>query len=174
MRFVSTRGQSGSVEFCEAVSQGLAPDGGLYLPETFPDLSECVGLWSDLSYPQLCLEFFRLFATDLEPEVLKKVIDASYAGFGHPETAPLVELSDHCKVLELFHGPTLAFKDFALQLLGNLYEIQIARTGRNLTILGATSGDTGPPRSPVFSGSVGSRCSSSIPTGRFPLCRNAK
>ena len=154
MRFVSTRGQSGSVEFCEAVSQGLAPDGGLYLPETFPDLSECVGLWSDLSYPQLCLEFFRLFATDLEPEVLKKVIDASYAGFGHPETAPLVELSDHCKVLELFHGPTLAFKDFALQLLGNLYEIQIARTGRNLTILGATSGDTG---AAAISGLLGKR-----------------
>jgi threonine synthase len=79
----------------------------------------------------------------LEADVLRRAIDHSYSTFSHPQIAPIVELSDNCKVLELFHGPTLAFKDFALQLLGNLYEHQISRTGKNLTILGATSGDTG-------------------------------
>jgi len=143
MRFVSTRGQSAPVSFSEAVSQGLAPDGGLYLPKSFPDLSNFIGQWENLSYPELCFEFFRLFATDLETEVLRPAIDRSYSTFTHPQIAPIVELSSNCKVLELFHGPTLAFKDFALQLLGNLYELQISRSGQNLTILGATSGDTG-------------------------------
>jgi threonine synthase len=143
MRFVSTRGQSDPVGFSEAVAQGLAPDGGLYIPKSFPDLSSFIGQWENLSYPELCFEFFRLFATDLETEVLRPAIDCSYSTFTHPEIAPIVELSSNCKVLELFHGPTLAFKDFALQLLGNLYELQISRSGQNLTILGATSGDTG-------------------------------
>lgn len=143
MRFISTRGKAAPVDFCEAVSQGLAPDGGLYLPASFPDLSSHVQNWESLSYPELCLEFFGFFATDLDSRDLRSIIETSYASFSHPEVAPIVELSDCCKVLELFHGPTLAFKDFALQLLGNLYEHQIARTGKKLTILGATSGDTG-------------------------------
>ena len=154
MRFVSTRGQSASVGFSEAVAQGLAPDGGLYLPENFPDLSESTDHWEDLSYPDLCFEFFRFFATDLDADVLRHAIDRSYSTFSHPQIAPIVELSEHCKVLELFHGPTLAFKDFALQLLGNLYEHQIARTGKNLTVLGATSGDTG---AAAISGLIGKR-----------------
>ena len=154
MRFVSTRGQSASVGFSEAVEQGLAPDGGLYLPENFPDLRESVDHWEDLSYPDLCFEFFRFFATDLEADVLRHAIDRSYSTFSHPQIAPIVELSENCKVLELFHGPTLAFKDFALQLLGNLYEHQIARTGKNITVLGATSGDTG---AAAISGLIGKR-----------------
>ncbi len=154
MRFVSTRGQSASVGFSEAVEQGLAPDGGLYLPENFPDLRESADHWEDLSYPDLCFEFFRFFATDLEADVLRHAIDRSYSTFSHPQIAPIVELSENCKVLELFHGPTLAFKDFALQLLGNLYEHQIARTGKNLTVLGATSGDTG---AAAISGLIGKR-----------------
>ncbi len=154
MRFVSTRGQSASVGFSEAVEQGLAPDGGLYLPENFPDLRESADHWEDLSYPDLCFEFFRFFATDLEADVLRHAIDRSYSTFSHPQIAPIVELSENCKVLELFHGPTLAFKDFALQLLGNLYEHQIARTGKNITVLGATSGDTG---AAAISGLIGKR-----------------
>jgi len=154
MRFASTRGQSDPVGFSEAVAQGLAPDGGLYLPENFPDLGEAIGQWEDLAYPELCFEFFRLFATDLETDVLRRAIDRSYSTFSHPQIAPIVELSGNCKVLELFHGPTLAFKDFALQLLGNLYEHQIASTGKNLTILGATSGDTG---AAAISGLIGKR-----------------
>ena len=154
MRFVSTRGQSDPVGFSEAVAQGLAPDGGLYLPESFPNLSSHAEQWEDLTYPELCFEFFRLFATDLEADVLKRAVNHSYSTFSHPSIAPIVELSDHCKVMELFHGPTLAFKDFALQLLGNLYELQISRSGQNLTILGATSGDTG---AAAISGLIGKR-----------------
>ena len=143
MHYFSTRGQSPKVSFSEAVAIGLAPDGGLYLPETLPDLSDRLVAWEGLSYPQLTAAFLRLFATDLDPVRLKEIVLTSYLHFDHPEVAPLHRLDDHTWVLELFHGPTLAFKDFALQLLGNLYEEQIRRTGRPINVLGATSGDTG-------------------------------
>lgn len=142
MRFRSTRGSS-SVSFSEAVAQGLAPDGGLYLPEEFPDFSEKLDEWVGLDYPSLCIEFFRYFATDIPDQDLRNCVNTAYAGFTNEQIAPLVKLGDRWKCLELFHGPTLAFKDFALQLLGNFYEIQIAREGTPLCILGATSGDTG-------------------------------
>ena len=143
MRYRSTRGGAHPVSFTEAVAQGLAPDGGLYLPEEFPDLSPYIETWSQLSYSELCFEFFKHFATDLDVADLKQAVDSAYSSFSHADIAPLIRLNDHCQVLELFHGPTLAFKDFALQLLGNLYELQIKRTGQKLCILGATSGDTG-------------------------------
>ena len=143
MRYRSTRGGAQPVSFTEAVAQGLAPDGGLYLPEEFPDLSPYIESWSNLSYSELCFEFFKHFATDLEDADLKQAVDSAYSSFSHADIAPLIRLNDHWQVLELFHGPTLAFKDFALQFLGNLYELQIKRTGQKLCILGATSGDTG-------------------------------
>jgi threonine synthase len=143
MRYRSTRGGAQPVSFTEAVAQGLAPDGGLYLPEEFPDLSPYIKPWTNLSYSELCFEFFKHFATDLDDADLKQAVDSAYSSFSHAEIAPLIRLNDHLQVLELFHGPTLAFKDFALQLLGNLYELQIKRTGQKLCILGATSGDTG-------------------------------
>ena len=136
MRFRSTRGGN-SVSFCEAVAQGLAPDGGLYLPEEFPDLRQIINEWKDLDYPSLCIEFFRYFATDLPSADLENCVNSAYAGFTNDQTAPLIDLGDHWKCLELFHGPTLAFKDFALQLLGNFYEAQIAREEKPLCILGA-------------------------------------
>jgi len=143
MRYLSTRGEAQPVSFTEAVAKGLAPDGGLYLPEEFPDLSPYIESWSNLSYSELCFEFFKHFATDLDDDDLKQAVDSAYSSFSHADIAPLVRLNDHWQVLELFHGPTLAFKDFALQFLGNLYELQIKRTGQKLCILGATSGDTG-------------------------------
>jgi threonine synthase len=143
MKFVSTRGQADAVSFSEAVSQGLAPDGGLYLPSEFPDITPFLSEWKNMSYSELCFSFFRLFATDINENALHKIVEDSYSRFSHNEIAPLVSLDENLKVLELFHGPTLAFKDFALQLLGNLYEEQIKKSGRELTILGATSGDTG-------------------------------
>ena len=143
MRYLSTRGRAKPVEFSQAVADGLAPDGGLYLPEKFPDFSSKVAEWTELSYAELCYAFFQNFATDLKDADLKEAIFSAYAGFSHTETAPLIRLNEQWQVLELFHGPTLAFKDFALQLLGNLYELQIKRTGKKLCILGATSGDTG-------------------------------
>ncbi|MEX0323658.1 MAG: threonine synthase [Puniceicoccaceae bacterium] len=143
MRYVSTRGQGGILSFTEAVATGLAPDGGLFVPEQFPDISNLLDSWRGLEYADLCLEFFRLFATDLDDAVLEKCIRDAYSRFNDTRIAPMVELGPGLRVLELFHGPTLAFKDFALQLLGNLYEEQIRRTGRSITVLGATSGDTG-------------------------------
>ena len=143
MKFVSTRGQSRPHSFTEAVAVGLAPDGGLFLPEQLPDLSPRLRSWQNLSYAQLCAEFLEIFATDIPEPVLETLVHDSYTHFTHPEIAPLQQLDEKTYVLELFHGPTLAFKDFALQLLGNLYENQYRLTGRSLNVLGATSGDTG-------------------------------
>lgn len=143
MNFISTRGQCEPVGFCEAVARGLAPDGGLYLPEKLPDLSSFLPEWKTLSYPELCYAFMRQFATDLPAEVLQEAVDTAYAGFSHEHIAPVRKLDDQCYVCELFHGPTLAFKDFALQLLGQLYAYQIRSSGHPITVLGATSGDTG-------------------------------
>jgi threonine synthase len=143
MRYVSTRGQTEPLTFTEAVATGLAPDGGLYVPEKLPDIQSHLNKWAGLSYADLCLEFFKLFATDLDESTLADCVEDAYARFDHEEIAPLVRLDERLHLLELFHGPTLAFKDFALQLLGNLYETQIKRTGRPINVLGATSGDTG-------------------------------
>jgi len=143
MQYISTRGQVPPVSFSTAVAQGLAPDGGLYLPEQLPDLKPHLADWAQLSYADLCEAFFAVFATDIDPAELKQVVARSYTKFDHADIAPIVKLDDDLYVLELFHGPTLAFKDFALQLLGNMYEAQITRTGSRISVLGATSGDTG-------------------------------
>jgi len=143
MKFISTRGQTEPFGFSEAVAVGLAPDGGLFLPESLPDLSGELGRFEGLAYADLCTEFLQRFATDIEPAVLKNITARSYRGFSHPAVAPLEQLGENLFVLELFHGPTLAFKDFALQLLGNLYEQQCRVRGQTLNVLGATSGDTG-------------------------------
>ena len=143
MQYISTRGQVPAVSFSTAVAQGLAPDGGLYLPEELPDLKPHLAEWSKLSYADLCEAFFAVFATDIDSAKLKEVVARSYTKFDHADIAPIVKLDDDRYVLELFHGPTLAFKDFALQLLGNFYESQIASTRSRISVLGATSGDTG-------------------------------
>ncbi len=142
MRFISTRGQTEAVSFTQAVAIGLAPDGGLFLPETLPDLSGDLVRFARLDYPALCHEFLRRFATDMAAS-LQDIVARSYRGFRHPGIAPLEQLGENLFVLELFHGPTLAFKDFALQLLGNLYEHQCRVRGETLNVLAATSGDTG-------------------------------
>jgi len=143
MRYISTRGQTPAMSFTEAVAVGLAPDGGLLIPETLPDLRPFLAEWETLPYAELCTRFLRLFATDMDPALVADLVARSYVGFDHADVAPLVQLDEGLHVLELFHGPTLAFKDFALQLLGNLYEHQIERSGRAIRVLGATSGDTG-------------------------------
>jgi threonine synthase len=143
MKYISTRGQAPVLGFRDAVATGLASDGGLYLPQQLPDLSSYFTEWSQMSYVELATAFFREFANDIDPASLESIIRDSYTRFDHLEIAPLKVLDDHTRVLELFHGPTLAFKDFALQLLGNLYAHQIEQTGQPINILGATSGDTG-------------------------------
>src|SRR5476649_450019 len=143
MRFISTRGQTPALGFSDAVATGLAPDGGLFLPETLPDFSKDLKRFEKFGYAELCFEFLRVFATDLPAETLREIVNASYTKFADPVIAPLKPLGKNLYVLELWHGPTLAFKDFALQLLGNLYEHQCRARGETINVLGATSGDTG-------------------------------
>lgn len=142
MKYVSTRGQMTPIGFQDAVMTGLAPDGGLLLPESLPNIEHKLNAWSTLSYQELAFEVISLFATDIPSADLKKLINDSYATFVHPEVAPSIEVGD-LQLVELFHGPTLAFKDVALQFLGNLFEYILKRRGGTLNILGATSGDTG-------------------------------
>lgn len=144
MKFISTRGQTPALSFSDAVATGLAPDGGLFLPEQLPDLSGKLAAFERCgSYAELCFEFMRIFATDIPAETLREIVNASYTRFSDPAIAPLKPLAKNLYVLELFHGPTLAFKDFALQLLGNLYAHQCKVRKESINVLGATSGDTG-------------------------------
>lgn len=144
MRYISTRGGIAPVSFLDAVSMGLANDGGLLLPETIPDVRSSLDAWRSLQYPELAEAVLRRFiGEDIPAADLHDLIQRSYASFDHPDILPLVQVGTDRYILELFHGPTLAFKDVALQFLGNLFEYMITRNGRWLNILGATSGDTG-------------------------------
>jgi len=144
MKFQSTRSASELLGFRDAFASGLAPDGGLYVPESLPEIPATLLSDEPLPYATLALEFLSLFDTDHSPAELKTLVDRSYSdNFDEPAAAPLQQLADDLFVLELFHGPTLAFKDFGLQLVGNLFEDQIRRTGNPINVLGATSGDTG-------------------------------
>jgi threonine synthase len=130
------------VGFLDAVMTGLAPDGGLLLPETLPDVSGSLEAWRNLSYQELAFEVMSLFATDIPSADLKTLIEKSYSTFRTSDVTPVIPV-DGFHVLELWHGPTLAFKDVALQFLGNLFEYVLEKRGGELNILGATSGDTG-------------------------------
>jgi len=143
MKYLSTRGRVRSLSFKDAVMMGLADDGGLLLPESIPRLipGEIAAL-EMLAYPELAFQIISRFVGDIPSADLKKLIDRSYASFTHPEITPVVH-KDGVYILELFHGPTLAFKDVALQFLGNLFEYLLAERGEKMNILGATSGDTG-------------------------------
>ena len=145
MKYISTRGKCPAQNFEEVLLTGLAPDGGLYIPEMVPQVSASqLQEWKELDYAGLAFEIVSLYAGDCLPdEDLREIINETYAVFSHPEVAPLVQLDEGEFVLELFHGPTLAFKDFALQLLGRLLDYFLARRKKHVAILGATSGDTG-------------------------------
>lgn len=143
MRYLSTRGGIAPIPFKDAVMMGLADDGGLLLPEHIPTFSvDELESWRGLSYPQLAFEIISRYVDDIPVDDLRHVIDRSYATFSHPEVTPVVK-QDGVYILELFHGTTLAFKDVALQFLGNLFEYILAERKEQLTIVGATSGDTG-------------------------------
>jgi len=143
MKYISTRGNIAPIGFKEAVMMGLATDGGLILPQEIPHVDRAnLADWSKLPYRDLAFKIISLFATDVPAQDLKELIDRSYGTFEHEEITPLVK-KDGVYILELFHGPTLAFKDVALQLLGNLFEYLLKERGERMNILGATSGDTG-------------------------------
>jgi threonine synthase len=142
MNYISTRGQTEPMSFLDAGLTGLAPDGGLLVPESFPDLSGDLDRLGDLSYPELAFEVFSHFCTDIPAEDLRGLVDRAYATFRHPDTAPSVKVGDKY-ILELFHGPTLAFKDMAMQFLAQFFEYALEKRDAVLNILGSTSGDTG-------------------------------
>jgi threonine synthase len=143
MKYLSTRGQTRPHTFTEAVEAGLAPDGGLFLPEELPSIKERLPEWAGLSYAELAAEFFQIYAPEIPPAEWQALTAEAYRRFDSQDVAPLRRLAENLYVLELFHGPTLAFKDFALQLLGLLYKRQVRLSGKKLAVLGATSGDTG-------------------------------
>jgi len=167
MKYISTRGGGKPLSFSEAVQEGLAPDGGLYVPAEFPDLSAKMQSWQGLSYAELCFEFMRVFADDIPEDHLRSIINASYTRFDDARIAPLKKLGEDLFILELFHGPTLAFKDFALQFLGNLSEYLLARRGGVSNVLGATSGDTGSAAINGLLGKKGVRIFILYPDGRI-------
>jgi threonine synthase len=144
MRYISTRGGVDPVTFSQAVMMGLATDGGLLLPESFPAIDQAtLQRWAKLGFKELAIEvIWPYVGEDLTREELTDLVERSYSTFDHPEVTPLVETGGR-RILELFHGPTAAFKDVALQFLGNLFELLLERSGGHLNILGATSGDTG-------------------------------
>jgi threonine synthase len=143
MKYQSTRGQVKDIPFKQAVMMGLAEDGGLLLPESIPRLAPGdLDALSKLAYPELAFQIMSYFIEDIPSADLKDMIDRSYASFTHQDITPIVH-KDGLFILELFHGPTLAFKDVALQFLGNLFEYLLIESGEHMNILGATSGDTG-------------------------------
>ena len=146
MRYLSTRGGLAPATFSDILLGGLAPDGGLTLPEAYPTVTPSeLAEWRNFSYPQLAFAILSRFADDIPAADLQTLIDQTYtvAAFRSAAITPLTPLSDGVWLLGLSNGPTLAFKDIALQLLGNLFEYTLLKTGGHLNILGATSGDTG-------------------------------
>ncbi len=142
MRYISTRGRAPELGFAEVLLAGLASDGGLYVPEVWPELPSL--LESGQPYAHLAARVMAPFVgDDLEPGVLEALCNEAYATFRHPAVVPLTQIGDDEWLLELFHGPTLAFKDVALQLVGRLFDHVLAQQQRHITIVGATSGDTG-------------------------------
>ncbi|MEH6830752.1 MAG: threonine synthase [Sulfitobacter sp.] len=154
MRYISTRGTAPILSFEEAMLTGLARDGGLYVPETIPQLSHAdIAAMAGQSYEQVAYTVMRPFIGDtFSDDEFRDLIAKAYAGFGHESRAPLKELAPNHFLLELFHGPTLAFKDFAMQLIGQMFQLALGRKGERVTIVGATSGDTGSAAIEAFRG----------------------
>ena len=151
MQYISTRGNTPPIPFSDVLLMGLAPDGGLMLPEHYPRIdATTLTQWRALSntetgYRDLAFEIMQLFATDIPKADLKSLIDNTYTKqiFGSDDITPVRTLSDGIKVLALSNGPTLAFKDIAMQFLGNAFEYILKKKNQKITIIGATSGDTG-------------------------------
>ena len=154
MNYISTRGTAPVLNFEDTMLTGLARDGGLYLPETIPTLTEAeIAALSGLSYEETAFRIMRPFVGDtFSDDEFRRLIDTAYTGFGHAARAPLKQLAPNHFLLELFHGPTLAFKDFAMQLIGQLFQAALSRNGKRVTIVGATSGDTGSAAIEAFKG----------------------
>lgn len=166
MMYISTRGECPPLGFHDVMMSGLARDGGLFLPSAIPDARANLAEWMRLSYRELAFEVMRPFV-DIPEADFRFLIDRSYSSFRHPDVTPVVSPAPALNILELFHGPTLAFKDVALQLLGNLFEYSLSRRSRSLNLLAATSGDTGSAAICGVRGKKGMRIFVLYPHGRI-------
>ncbi|MDR7305437.1 threonine synthase [Rhodoferax saidenbachensis] len=181
MRYLSTRGNPDRKRFCEILLEGLAPDGGLYLPEAYPQVSDVTLLqWRTVyhqqGYAALAFEILSLYIDDIPAADLRALCAKTYTAevFGTGEIVPLRHLEDGVWIEALSNGPTLAFKDMAMQLLGNLFEYELGRRGEELNILGATSGDTGSAAEYAMRGKKGVRVFMTSPHGRMSPFQQAQ
>ena len=154
MRYLSTRGEASTLSFTDVLLAGLARDGGLYVPQSYPTLDAAtIAGFAGRPYAQVAQEVIGPFmGGEIEAGAFIAMLEASYATFRHPAVTPLAQIGDNLFVLELFHGPTLAFKDVAMQLLGRMMDHALKAKGQRATIVGATSGDTGAAAIEAFSG----------------------
>ncbi|MEO5732588.1 MAG: threonine synthase [Rubrivivax sp.] len=177
MKYISTRGDTAGRSFCEILLEGLAPDGGLYLPVSYPQVDAAtLQRWRALEYHELAFEILSLYIDDIPAADLQRLCRDTYteAVFGTPEITPLKELEGGLFLQALSNGPTLAFKDMAMQLLGNLFEYELARCGADLNILGATSGDTGSAAEYAMRGKRGINVFMLSPEGRMSPFQQAQ
>ena len=177
MRYVSTRGEAAGRGFSEILLEGLAPDGGLYVPDHYQRVDTAtLARWRGLSYPQLAFEVMSLYIDDIPAADLRSLIDRTYTAkvFGDARIAPLRRLEPGVFVLGLSNGPTLAFKDMAMQFIGHAFEYELARRGRTLTVLGATSGDTGSAAEHALKGKRGIEVWMLSPLGRMSPFQQAQ
>ena len=184
MQYISTRGHTERKHFCEILLEGLAPDGGLYLPESYPKINTAMlAKWRSAfnegkpgGYAALAFEILSLYIDDIPAADLKALCDKTYteAVYGNAAIVPLKQLDDGFYLEALSNGPTLAFKDMAMQLLGNLFEYELARRGEELNILGATSGDTGSAAEYAMRGKKGVRVFMLSPHGRMSPFQQAQ
>ena len=180
MQYISTRaaqGQAAPKRFCEILLEGLAPDGGLYLPSHYPQVgSSELTRWRSLPYADLAFEILSLYVDDIPPDDLRALCRKTYTAevFGTDAIVPLKRLEEGLYLEALSNGPTLAFKDMAMQLLGNLFEYELARRGEELNIFGATSGDTGSAAEYAMRGKKGVRVFMTSPDGRMSPFQQAQ
>ena len=177
MRYISTRGGGEPRAFCDILLEGLAPDGGLYVPQQVPQVDAAtLAQWRRLAYPQLAFEIFSLYIDDIPPADLRRLCDQTYRAqvFGSAAITPLKPLGPGLALQALSNGPTLAFKDVAMQMLGALFEYELARRGQRLNILGATSGDTGSAAEYAMRGKKGITVFMLSPRGRMSAFQQAQ
>lgn len=181
MFYLSTRGYNGHQKFCDILLEGLAPDGGLYLPATYPQvnlqlLQRLRDTFTTKGYAYLAFEILSLYIDDIPAEDLLVICRKTYTAevFGDPLITPLRNIDGDLHILALSNGPTLAFKDMAMQLLGNLFEYELKRRSEHLNILGATSGDTGSAAEYAMRGKKGVQVFMTSPNGRMSRFQQAQ